>query len=1434
MKEDYIIIEFSSDTYTEFHIGDYVDFKESQYENEYPLLFAWGKKFCLKDKVYKPTLNENTGGYDYSLRLDADYFMWGNKIFKFTPQYSGMESTFQLAGRPYLFMDLFIANLNALGYYYGYDENTGEPIPYSYVIEGEYSNKNIALEFTGEKMLDALGKIIEALDPDGKSCEYVIVEGVIRIGRCGNLYGNDGIHVFRIGETLESVSINNNSSEYANRLYAFGSTNNISERYRKEVILTVNDIYNGTTFRDTERKIKYTHFPASKQTQGDERTITTTYLPTTFTYGGGTGSYETTKWLEYISGYVEKDGRKYIPCQTGAVNTDTHSYVVSQFTITGGLVSIEIGDVMVSSHDERGIISMGSRTLSKVKISLRLCLTDGTVLKELATREMPTYREGYLNFGSVDLSDIPEYITDTTLQIVAVISLENYSPIWEITDWDIYNMGTIYHYEYSCVNMIVNTEFNPSLITRKSYPYVRTPLAILSAENTVLGYMHAELNFYERYSEDDFSTYIKPVSYTMFDGAEPPALANGLRLGVCYYIDENGNLAKEGLKINDIVKAKVPINFFTSIIKEPVNGIAEMRLMLPQVPVYKTSDGVITYDAETDGVANTMVYDGSGKIESVRGLREEQYVESVIVFEEVYPTFEETIKNLQEVDATDKEGNKFIAYQFRSTKLKDFDANTMSDNGMQMSFNAGNEQTEEGDKLAGYTFKMLLKKCEHDYTLFEIDRNDDYYIPLPDKNTGMVPKNGDPYNIIGLDVSMYDDGGSLTAEAELELVRVALLYMGYKDVDTKTYNCSLMASYAHERLSAHKFFHLGDEVTIISGEVNITSSRIIGGEFKLDVPYDNPTIIVGESSSYSRIGAISQSIKGLAFSASSKTIVTGGGGGVDVIKRDDTTIETDLNIYSAARSKKEDDKRLRKDIDDETPHKLTMGELEVESESVLKGDLSVEGDTQLQHTNVGKNLEVAGEGNFEGDLTVKGGASVNGVTVIGTANSQTNGDLIMSVRGLALMRSVFFGDYEPGLIAGANKGALIHESGDARFKSVSISEFLEVPEIRFNRATVSIGIGLRSAGGGIIERVEPDVDNEGNILNSGWVRLKLEEGEYGAIQMCDFNLGFWHNETVNPDTGERTAEDNALADYDGKDGDFELAGFQSVYFRIDGLGVLSPNDEEHYDQATGINYLRHTFADEDGVIGNTKNDRFHYVIRGTEGSGRSYPRHPHDGMHFGLIANNDTKTEGGRTVPRYPDRQSLVVTTTLYELMLQNLNSWNWTSANIVKIDGKLDGFSMQSVYEGQTYIKHFTGNGTVLGNAYIYGKIDQFERLQPKIEIDTDGDTFLSYGETKRLTCRLNDQYGQNITDSVVSWNIIRESGDPVEDAAWGIAQKATDFKDATKNNITDDGVIVGHYFDLEDGPNASDLGTGLSTLFTIQAYQSGSSEPITVQIAI
>lgn len=201
MKEDYIMLKFSLENPIYFKLGSYVECNFGLFE------------VC---DLQKPAFNTNTAGYDYELRLDAYYWKWKNKIFKYTPETAGQEASWNLTAPLDVQVGIVLRNLKALGYAY-----KGQDFVFS--IDSTVENKSQLMSYDNINILDACFEMAKKWD-----CECWVTENIIHFGRCES---GDAVD-FEIGKNVQEMSQSESQSTYATRIYAFGSTRNIPADYR--------------------------------------------------------------------------------------------------------------------------------------------------------------------------------------------------------------------------------------------------------------------------------------------------------------------------------------------------------------------------------------------------------------------------------------------------------------------------------------------------------------------------------------------------------------------------------------------------------------------------------------------------------------------------------------------------------------------------------------------------------------------------------------------------------------------------------------------------------------------------------------------------------------------------------------------------------------------------------------------------------------------------------------------------------------------------------------------------------------------------------------------------------------------------------------------------------------------------------------------------
>lgn len=674
----------------------------------------------------------------------------------------------------------------------------------------------------------------------------------------------------------------------------------------------------------------------------------------------------------------------------------------------------------------------------------------------------------------------------------------------------------------------------------------------------------------------------------------------------------------------------IPTNYRPVEEQAVVNGVVQKRLMLPQ---------------------------GTPYIDAYPNMSQTEVIEDVVVFDDIYPRRVGTLQNVtsrtETVDNEDGTQSTYTYYRYKDSGLTFDEEYILEGQELQITFQSG--------KLNGMTFGVTFNPDGKSPAeqLWEIVGNEDYGRFLPDDT--IKPEDGDEYVLSGFNIQLVSD--QYIPAAEQELLQKAQEYVNKTKVDDGTYTATLRSDWVFAD-QIHRTFDVGQKITLVAPDFFTDNrvSRVIGWEMNLDIPYDSPIYTIGESAQYSRLTDIEDKVDTLTFKGNTYTGV--GGSGVYVIRTNDSTPASDSNVYSALRSLAQ---FLRKDIDDLTPHRLTM----------------------------------------------MGGGQ--------------------------------FGDFASGM---TGFGGRIDGQGNGELESMILRRFLEVPELRYNRVEVLIGDRWSAPGAGIIESVAPDTDAEGNLLTTGTVTLKLEDGEIGTVAVDDICMGIFHDYA---DTGN-----NASASSDDGKGNFHFAGFATCYFRIT------------------------------EILDTERNSKFRYMLRAASESW-PYSVHPYEAMHF-VGYGNFTKKE----------RQTSNYSTRTYWRFLREVNTWEFGAANIGAQFGDLSNLSVFGI--------NMEGYSAYLNNIYMSGTIEQNVPLPLRMEIGTQGDTTMAWGETLQVVCAVFRGW-EELTGEVTGWSVTRDSGDAADDAAWQLKDKAKNF----------DGSLGISY---KQGDN--DLGNNTlspSTLFTFTA---------------
>lgn len=235
MSDDYIELRFNLASPVEFMIGDWIDDE----------LFG---RFVITEKQ-SPALNESTGAYSYSLRFDAYYMAWENRLFMLTTTASGRrvrkETSWILTDTLAAHAQEIVNNLEALGYRYGDMEFTVEIDTATVTKAGQA----ISISYDGTGIISAMNAMAEAF-----GTEWQVKGNVIRFGKCEN----GDIMTFSLEDNMYAVSPQRNRDTYTNRVHFFGGTRNIPDTYGRTLSFTVTETMTKegiALFRDGSRPI---------------------------------------------------------------------------------------------------------------------------------------------------------------------------------------------------------------------------------------------------------------------------------------------------------------------------------------------------------------------------------------------------------------------------------------------------------------------------------------------------------------------------------------------------------------------------------------------------------------------------------------------------------------------------------------------------------------------------------------------------------------------------------------------------------------------------------------------------------------------------------------------------------------------------------------------------------------------------------------------------------------------------------------------------------------------------------------------------------------------------------------------------------------------------------------------------------------------------
>lgn len=833
MSEDYITLKFSLAAAVFFPIGSYVDIEDDS--------FATGGRFVVTE-MQSPSLDTATGAYSYELKMEADYRLWKNHNFKYTPADAGREAAWSLTATPDKFLDLLIKCISVDGFG-----------TYTYEIGSDVKATEVkTLSFSNTNLLDALADIAEQWDT-----EWYVVDKVIHLGRCEEAETDNPVEL-KVGDNVESITRSESQNDYATRLFVFGGENNIPDRYRKSLIFDVINIdTEARTIEDTFRLLAQNCFPTS-------------VLYT-----------DETPFVTYKAEQMETWQKDFA---TGI--TDFDGTLTETYEITSSTQERNFKFAFEARNFDFAISN--SISVSAMSVTLSAKLFDGTEEieeQEIATKSISEYKtSGSEKVASVSMGAIEQEVAFETSDVKALRLQLVYT--CKVTG------------SRTSAAAYIKVVVAPCLeYTYKVYHGNKIANVYVTFQTgTLAGQTIAAVWNIARTPES--------CTFTLAEGADVSALAgnqftvtdsNGANILILGKVSKNYFTTdySEQMTLNGVVKKRLMLPKSWNNGHNYIDAYDDLEPAEIVETVVCNDDIYPRFSCtETDPTSGKEITLNGHHITAV-GTRE-----GTVTNEKTETTEKATFYAIQDtaLDFSDT----YILYgetlqvQFVSGKLcgLTFD----------VGFYAKAENTGFYDSgLTGQIFEIvrnedygrplpdatLYPQKGDRYVLLGFDSSFISELLVTDAEKELQAWGLEYMKKLKVDPSTYTVN-TMSREA-----------YGYNktlaELDT---NYSLLAQLSvgsRVRLYSDAFFKDG-----------YRDSRIIGYERQLDIPYDSPVFTVGETAAYSRFGELTSDVEELTLNGTNIAMRSGGsttnGSSVSILRTTDATTPTDNNVLSALRS----------------------------------------------------------------------------------------------------------------------------------------------------------------------------------------------------------------------------------------------------------------------------------------------------------------------------------------------------------------------------------------------------------------------------------------------------------------------------------------------------------------------------------------------------
>ena len=326
----------------------------------------------------------------------------------------------------------------------------------------------------------------------------------------------------------------------------------------------------------------------------------------------------------------------------------------------------------------------------------------------------------------------------------------------------------------------------------------------------------------------------------------------------------------------------------------------------------------------------------------------------------------------------------------------------------------------------------------------------------------------------------------------------------------------------------------------------------------------------------------------------------------------------------------------------------------------------------------------------------------------------TAAGLITFLKGLYSKDDVIIGTngYAEGM---TGFGTKFGRDGSGEMSRLTVRHELRVPSLVFNQTEILVGDKWRAPGAGVIERVMPDYDRNGNILDTGTFWIKLEKGQIGAVFTNAICMGIFHDWQNN--------DNNATEDSDDSRGNRTYAGFTTSYFTITEIS---------------------DYTDEEGVTFQRKQCRYQIRPVSERWSGQAHPYEQMNFVCYGVFSDD------AELLKKYG---TSVYETRTYRRMLWNQNTWEISAANIAYQDGDLSNLTIHGM--------NMVGYSAYLNSVYFTGTLKQVKPDGTPVQTANDRGEWVS-GEKYDFYDRVSHNGGLWLCINEIGTNTEPKDGDP------------------------------------------------------------------------